>query len=105
MTVSQGCVIPQRSAPTTDHLLDAPLPDLLAEFRVDVSILEAGPTFTGGTYVRGDGSLLFVRPAGRPDVEWEMMARAMLGAALRVPMPRLPDLYQLTETSELMAQV
>lgn len=83
--------------PTTDHLLDTPLPQLLAEFDVDVSVLETDPGFTGGASVRGDGSLLFVRPAGRPEVEWEIVARAMLGQALRVPMPPMPDLYELTE--------
>jgi hypothetical protein len=82
---------------TTDHLLDAPLPQLLEDFGVDVSTLEADPGFTGGAYVRGDGTLLFVRPAGRPAAEWEMIARSMLGKALRVPMPDLPELYQLTE--------
>ncbi|WP_217235435.1 hypothetical protein [Streptomyces sp. AC555_RSS877] len=82
---------------TVDHLMDTALDDLLAEFRVDVSTLETGPGFTGGTYVRKDGSLLFVRPAGRPDAEWQMMARAMLGRVLRVPMPELPEPYQLTE--------
>ncbi|MYR84055.1 hypothetical protein GTY41_03625 [Streptomyces sp. SID685] len=76
--------------------MDTPLSQLLAEFSVDVSILEAGLGFTGGTYVRDDGSVLFVRPAGRPDVEWEMMARAMLGRLLRVPMPQLPEPYRLT---------
>lgn len=83
--------------PTVDHLMDTPLPQLLAEFRVDVSVLETDPGFTGGAYVRDDGSLLFVRPAGRPEAEWEMMARSMLGTVLRVPMPPLPDLYELTE--------
>ncbi|MFJ5973549.1 hypothetical protein [Streptomyces sp. NPDC093060] len=77
--------------------MDAPLDDLLAEFGVEVSTLEAGLGFTGGAHVRGDGSLLFVRPAGRPEAEWEMVARSMLGRVLRVPMPELPDLYQLTE--------
>lgn len=95
MTLAQARRAPQ--PPSTDHLLDAPLPDLLAEFNVDVSVLEAGPGFTGGTYVREDGSLLFVRPAGRPVTEWELMARSMLGQALRVPMPELPEPYQLTE--------
>lgn len=85
-----------KTVPSTDHLLDAPLPQLLAEFNVDVSVLEAEPGFTGGTYVREDGSLLFVRPAGRPVTEWELMARVMLGQALRVPMPELPDRYELT---------
>ena len=82
---------------STDHLLDTPLPRLLAEFGVEVSILEADPGFTGGAYVRSDGSLLFVRPAGRPEAEWEIVARAMLGQALQVPMPELPPLYQLSE--------
>lgn len=82
---------------STDRLLDAPLEELLAEFGVDVSVLETDPGFTGGACVRADGSLLFVRPAGRPEAEWEMIARSMLGRALRVPMPPLPDLYQLTE--------
>jgi hypothetical protein len=80
-----------------DQLMDTPLALLLAEFHVDVSTLETDPGFTGGAYVRSDGSLLFVRPAGRPEAEWEIVARAMLGQALRVPMPPLPDLYELTE--------
>jgi hypothetical protein len=82
---------------TVDHLMDTPLPQLLAEFGVEVSTLETDAGFTGGAYVRADGSLLFVRPAGRPAAEWEMIARSMLGRALRVPMPELPGLYELTE--------
>lgn len=92
------CSMPERRlVPTPDHLMDAPLDVLLAEFRVDVSTVEADPGFTGGTYVRRDGSVLFVKPAGRPAAEWEMMARSMLGAVLRVPLPPLPEPYQLTE--------
>jgi hypothetical protein len=100
MEFSMTVAAPVRLTPaalSTDHLLDTPLPQLLAEFAIDVSVLKAGPRFTGGAYVRGDGSLLFVRPAGRPEAEWEIVARAMLGQALRVPMPPLPDLYELTE--------
>ena len=82
---------------STDRLLDTPLADLLAEFDVEVVTLETDPGFTGGAYVRADGSMLFVRPAGRPETEWEIVARAMLGRALRVPMPELPALYELTE--------
>lgn len=83
--------------PTTAHLLDAPLADLLAEFRVDLSELPiTEPGFTGGTYVRKDGSMLFAMRKGQPATEREMIARAMLGEALRVPMPPLPEPYQLT---------
>src|SRR5215470_7861470 len=100
MEFSMTLAEPARLTPpalSTDHLLDTPLGNLLAEFNVDVSVLEADPGFTGGAYVRSDGSLLFIRPAGSPEVEWEIVARAMLGQALRVPMPELPDLYELTE--------
>ncbi|MER6350611.1 hypothetical protein ABT186_01845 [Streptomyces sp. NPDC001634] len=91
------CTLPARR-PTVDHLMDAPLPQLLAEFRVDVSVLPIPDrTFTGGTYVRKDGSMLFVFREGQPPVEREMITRAMLGKALRVPMPDLPAPYQLTE--------
>lgn len=84
-------------SPTTDHLLDAPLDDLLVEFRVDVSELPiTDPGFTGGTYVRDDGSMLFAMRAGQPAAEREMIARAMLGEVLRVPLPPLPEPYQLT---------
>ncbi|MFE7727440.1 hypothetical protein ACFU5D_16795 [Streptomyces anthocyanicus] len=96
MTLAQACPDAQQK-PSPDRLMNAPLPQLLDEHGVDVTVLEAGPGFTGGTYVRDDGSLLFARPAGQRDDEWELMARAMLGAALRVPMPPLPEPYQLTE--------
>ena len=85
------------ATPTADHLMNEPLDRLLAEFGVAVSEIDAEPRFTGGAYVRGDRSLMFVKPAKRPAVEWELMARAMLGKALRVRLPELPEPYQLTE--------
>lgn len=78
--------------------MDAPLDVLLAEFRVDVSELPIPDrSFTGGTYVRKDGSMLFVFREGQMAAEREMITRAMLGKALRVPLPELPAPYQLTE--------
>lgn len=83
--------------PTVDYLMDTPLEQLLAEFGVDVSELPIpDPGFTGGTYVREDGSMLFAMRLGQPAAEREMIARAMLGEALRVPMPELPEPYRLT---------
>ncbi|MFD4596767.1 hypothetical protein ACFWPQ_01915 [Streptomyces sp. NPDC058464] len=102
-TVAATCPTPPATSttpPTVDRLLDAPLDELLAEFQVDVvtsSITD--PTFTGGTYVRRDGSILFAMRRGQPEAEREMLARAMLGAALRVSMPALPEPYQLTEVA------
>lgn len=103
MTVLDRCVVaPASSAtpPTVDHLMNAPLDVLFAEFRVDVSVLAIPDrSFTGGTYVHRDGSMLFVFREGQPLVEREMITRAMLGRALRVPLPQLPAPYQLTELS------
>ncbi|MBZ6290365.1 hypothetical protein KVH30_02105 [Streptomyces olivaceus] len=82
---------------STHRLLHAPLPELLAEHGVEVVELEADPGFTGGSFVRGDGSVLFVRPAGRPVVEWEITARALLGRVLRVPLPPVPAPFEVTE--------
>ncbi|MFE0794727.1 hypothetical protein [Streptomyces mutabilis] len=77
--------------------MTTPLPQLLAEHSVDVVELETDAGFAGGVRPRENGRLLFVKPAGRPAAEWEMMARAMLGQVLRVPLPPLPAPYQLTE--------
>ncbi|MFG3046279.1 hypothetical protein ACGFZR_15285 [Streptomyces sp. NPDC048241] len=84
-------------AVTPEHLLDTPLPQLLTELDIKVTTSNAGPGFTGAVCIRKDGSLLLVQPTDRPDKEWDMIARAMLGQALGVKLPPLPDLYQLTE--------
>ncbi|MFJ7895939.1 hypothetical protein [Streptomyces anthocyanicus] len=96
MTLAQACPDAQQK-PSPDRLLNAPLPQLLAEHSVEVTVIDARPGFTGGTYVRQNGDLGFVKPAGQPESEWELMARAMLGRALRVPLPPLPAGYELTE--------
>jgi hypothetical protein len=77
--------------------MDAPLDQLLAEFGVGVNELDCEPGFTGGAYVRGDNAVFFVKPTNRPAAEWELTARAMLGRALRVPLPDLPKPFELTE--------
>ncbi|MFH9574236.1 hypothetical protein ACH4MG_27310 [Streptomyces sp. NPDC017454] len=96
MTLAQACPDAQQKT-TPDYLMTAPLPQLLAEHNVDVVEIEAAPGFTGGTFRRPDGSMLFVRPAGRPAAEWELTARALLGRALRVPLPPLPAPFEVTE--------
>lgn len=94
-----AAMTPESSAtPTAAHLMDAPLDQLLAEFSVKVeSSSISDPRFTGSAFVRADGSLVFARPPARPAVEWEMMARFLLGKALRVSLPDLPEPYQITE--------
>jgi hypothetical protein len=77
-------------------LLDTPLPMLLAD--LDVELVETRITdreFTG--YVVPErGHLVLALPAGRAESERDMITRHLLGTAFRVPMPPLPDAYQIT---------
>ncbi|MEU0783493.1 hypothetical protein ABZ341_18205 [Streptomyces sp. NPDC006173] len=102
MSVAQGCAIPQQSkAPTTDRLLDTPLPQLLAE--LDVELVESAITergFTGYAH-QEDGRLLLAMRPGQPAVERDCVARALLGNALGVPMPDLPAPYRLSDLAVL----
>jgi hypothetical protein len=78
--------------------LDAPLDELLLELDVKLdrsSITD--PTFTGALVQRPDGSLVLSMPPGRPRLERDCVARAMLGRAVGVPLGRLPGMYELTE--------
>ena len=98
MTLAQSCAIPQVKVPTTERLLDAPLPQLLDELGAELmesSITD--PTFTGALVQREDGSLVLSMPPGRPRLERDTVARAMLGQAVGVPLGRLPGMYELTE--------
>ncbi|MFD6553746.1 hypothetical protein [Streptomyces sp. NPDC058398] len=81
--------------------MDTPLPQLLADLGaqlVESSITERG--FTGYISREGGRLLLAMRP-GQPRAEREMLARAMIGRALRVPMPELPEPYQLSDLADL----
>jgi hypothetical protein len=72
---------------------------LLAEF--DVELREYPPTDLppcGYAVVRG-GRIGLRMPAGQSWKVRDMMARSMLGQALRVPMPPLPAPYRLSEMS------
>jgi hypothetical protein len=96
MTLAQACPGAQQQT-SPERILNAPLDALLAEHGVEVVEVEAEPGFTGGTFARSDGSLLFVRPAGRPAAEWEITARALLGRALRVALPPVSAPFEVTE--------
>ncbi|MFJ7963168.1 hypothetical protein [Streptomyces sp. NPDC096324] len=88
--------VPARSAITTERLLTAPLPQLLADAGatlVESSITEHG--FTGYAHQEG-GRLLLAMRRGQPAFERDCVARALLGDVLGVPLPELPAPYQLT---------
>ena len=76
--------------PTPEYLLNTPLPQLLAEFRVRVTVLES-EDFAGWSWVDESGGLLLVRPAGQPEAVWESIARSRLARSLGVSLPRPPE--------------
>jgi hypothetical protein len=89
MTVSDGCAIPQQK--TAVDLLDAPLPQLLAELDVelvDSSIADAG--FFGALVECRDGSRVLSMPVGRSAFERDTAARMLLAEGLGLEAPPVP---------------
>ncbi|MFC8667056.1 hypothetical protein [Streptomyces sp. NPDC057199] len=83
--------------PTADHVLNAPLEQLLAEFDIDLKFFAIDePDFTGVAVVKRD-QVRFILPEGRCDAEREIVVRAMLGQTLHVDLPDLPEPFQLSE--------
>jgi hypothetical protein len=98
MTLAQGCTLPQQKTTTVERLLDAPLDDLLLELDVELHLSQiTDPGFIGALVQLPDGSLVLSMPPGRPRIERDTVARAMLGQVVGVPLGPLPELYQLTE--------
>lgn len=74
-----------------DHLLDAPLPQLLAETGVEVvdsSITDR--EFFGAVIQHKNGSLLLTMPTGRSELEHDTVARYLLAQVFDVDLPKLP---------------
>jgi hypothetical protein len=95
MTVSQGCSSPQ-GKPSPDYLLDTPLPQLLAELDAELELLPIDDEMICGvTEVRG-GRIRLELSSLWPAPLRELMARSMLGEALRVPLPALPEPFAVT---------
>lgn len=68
---------------STDHLLDTPLPQLLAEHRVQVvDSTITDRTFFGAYIERRDGSRILSMPTGRSAFERDTAARMLLADAL-----------------------
>lgn len=96
MTLAQGCAIPQQKL-SPDHLLDAPLPQLLAELAVeltDSSITD--PTFFGALVVRRDGTRVLSMPPGRSAFERDTAARMILAEGLGLDAPPVPAPLQVS---------
>lgn len=81
-----------------DHLLDAPLDDLLAETGVEIvdsTITDRG--FFGAVVQRKSGHLLLTMPAGRSELEHDTVARYLLAQVFEVDLPKLPAPFVTTE--------
>ena len=79
------------------RLLDAPLPELLAELGAVLVESEIDdPRFFGGV-VESGGRLLLSMPSGQDPAERDAIARALLAEVLGVPLAPLPPSVELTE--------
>lgn len=99
MTLAQGCALPQRktAAASTLNLLDAPLPQLLAELRVElVESSISDPTFFGAFVERRDGTRILSMPAGRREFERDTTARMLLAQGLGLDAPPLPEPFSVS---------
>ena len=87
---------PVKSA-TVDRLLEAPLPQLLAELQVEmVESSITDPTFFGALVERRDGSRVLSMPPGRGALERDTAARMLLAEGLGLEAPPVPTPLQVT---------
>ncbi|MFF4536577.1 hypothetical protein [Streptomyces aureus] len=71
---------------------------LLLELHVELHLSSiTDPGFIGALVQREDGSLVLSMPPGRPRLERDCVARAMLGRMVGVPLGQLPGMYELSE--------
>lgn len=92
--------------PTVEHLMGAPLQQLVNELHVGIeesSITDPG--FTGAAIV-AHGEVIVWLPANRSESERELMTRHLIGDAFRVGgMPPLPEPYRTTEFTNITTDV
>lgn len=82
---------PAASVTPTPDVLDAPLPQLLAAYRVE--LVDSGitdRTFFGALVERRDGSRLLSMPTGRSAFERDAAARMLLAEGLGLDAPPVP---------------
>lgn len=94
--MAQSAIAPLK--PSVDHLMDAPLDELLVEFGVEEVETQTidDPAFTGYMTVGKSGRLVLATPPSRPRIEREIVVRALLGTAFGVELPDLPDPYRVS---------
>lgn len=98
MTVVDEHASAPAASVTPDVLMDTPLPRLLADLGVSLSVIPIkDPTFCGYILARGERVDTVVVSSAWSDLVQDSMARAMLGVAFRVPLPPLPEPFTVTE--------
>lgn len=97
-TVAPAQTSDSAASVTPDHLMDTPLPQLLAELNIALSVIPIeDPTFCGYILARGERVDTVVVSSAWSELVQDSMARAMLGVAFRVPLPPLPEEFAVTE--------
>jgi hypothetical protein len=82
---------------TPDHILDAPLNQLLAETGVElVDSSIADREFFGAVVQRKNGDVLLAMPTGRSELEHDTVARYLLAQIFHVDLPKLPAPFVTT---------
>lgn len=91
----------QPGLPSAERLLTAPLHDLFDE--LDVELVESDiddEGFFGAAFVLREGGIVLSMPADRSMTERNVIARGLLGNALRIPVPPLPDSLDFSELAK-----
>lgn len=90
-----------RVKPSVDHLMDAPLDELIAELGVTYKNAPiTDPTFTGYAWV-DDRGVILAMPSGRSELEHDCTARYLIGQAFNVEgLPPLPDMFRVVDVTE-----
>lgn len=84
--------------PSVDHLMDAPLEQLVEELHITLNVSRiTDPTFTGYAIASRDRVVVSM-PAGRSEMEHDCIARYLIASAFQVDgLPPLPEPFQVTE--------
>ncbi|GGX54203.1 hypothetical protein [Streptomyces fructofermentans] len=89
---------PQVTPPSVDHLMDAPLQQLVDELGItlDESSIDE-PGFTGYAYVTRNRVVVSL-PPNRSELEHDCMARYLIGTAFKVDgLPPLPEPFRVVD--------
>ncbi|MFE4701068.1 hypothetical protein ACFRIC_28815 [Streptomyces sp. NPDC056738] len=84
--------------PSVDHLMDAPLQQLVDELGIELVVASiTEPGFTGYAYADRDGVTVAL-PPDRTELEHDCMARYLIGSAFQVDgLPPLPDMFKVVD--------